>query len=225
MIAVYVNAEGIVASLSENGSIRIYNWNDSKWEVKNEFLFSVDTHTGISEARKNITKMVDNLGECKVFIAKEVAGQLYYVLETNGFSIYELEGNPEQFMNLVWEEEQTQTKSEDKPAKLLITTPEQTEREGVFYINLKKALLSDCTLTSKKILLPFLRTIRFNCLEVDCDHLPRWFETEFQALGLNSTVTKISENHYKVSITTTNNQLNVIGHHNQESEVKINEIV
>lgn len=201
MIAVYVNEEGNTASISEEGIIRIYQKSEEGWNSVSEATFCLGVVKGISEARRIMIEMVQKLEGCNVFVAKEVVGQLYYVLEANGFESFEAEGKPELFLEAIWEEVQS-TKSENVKASETETVSyfEKTDKEGFYFLNLKKALNLDCSISSKKLLLPFLRKKDFSGLDVICDHLPRWFETELSTMGLKSEVIKLKENEYKVSI-------------------------
>jgi len=95
LIAVYVNEEGNTASLNERGCVRIYYKDKSDWSVKSNIPLNLDNLLGITEVRASMKCMVKLLGECRIFVAKEVVGQLYYVLEASGFDTFEAEGRPE----------------------------------------------------------------------------------------------------------------------------------
>ncbi|MDF2944475.1 MAG: anfO [Herbinix sp.] len=208
LIAVFVNDEGNAASLVENGFLRLYTKGAKEWIVKSELPFLLDNRKGLIEVRTFIQQLVKRLDGCTVFVAQQVAGQLYYILEANGFNTYEAEGKPEQFLDSIWEDLQLETARitetvmnlDDNKTRKVERYPIQTEKEGVYYFNLKQALLADCSLTSKKILIPFLRQRHFQALEIICDHVPQWIASELISLELTSTVTLLEENEYKVSI-------------------------
>jgi len=200
MIAVYVNEQGVTALLGEKGVVRIYDKVGHDWQVIREYPFEMEQNQSLSGIRRYLQEMVQKLEGCKVFVAKAVAGQLYYLLEAHGFESFEAEGVPETFLNSVHEAVQQEKKSnaEKKPS------PEEyfntTEEVGVYVVNLKKVLNLDCSLTSKKLLLPFFRKKEFNRVEVFCDHVPRWFETDLPPLQLHSTIVKLNDNEYSVHI-------------------------
>jgi Fe-only nitrogenase accessory protein AnfO len=203
-IAIFLNSEGLTSSPSEEGTIRVYsqNLNTNSWEVTKEFGFSLVKSTSIAELRRAILNMIQRIGDCRIFAAKEVAGQLYSVLEANRFSIYEVEGKPEQFLDSILSSEKEENESAiEKNAQPVICYPEKTNVEGSYFINLKAALNSDPNLTSKKILLSFLKSKDFKVLEIICDHIPKWFDEEFENQGLQSTVSKLDGNEIKVIIT------------------------
>jgi Fe-only nitrogenase accessory protein AnfO len=202
MIAVYVNGEGSSASLKEEGCVKLFSNTGEGWKAVREVPFLVEGTAGVAQMRRAVSEMVEQLKDCHIFVAKEVVGQLYYVLEANGFEAFEAEGKPEEFLNSI--QEAVQTVSEEKKDDVKATPEswfEKTEKEGYYFLNLKKALKLDCALSSKKLLLPFLRSKDFLGLDMICDHLPRWLEDELKILKLNSEVSKLKENEYKVSIT------------------------
>lgn len=202
-IAIFQNSEGLASSLKEEGVIMVYTYDSGSdsWEVTKEFEFSLVKSTSISELRNVILNMIQRIGDCRIFVAREVGGQLYSVLEANRFNIYEAEGKPEQFLKsiLASEEEENRNSIEQRKQPSL-TYPQKTDVEGTYFINLKAALNTDPNLTSKKILLPFLASKNFKVLEVICDHVPKWFNDGFEKQGLLSTVNKLDENEYKVII-------------------------
>ncbi|MDR1608681.1 MAG: hypothetical protein LBT38_09795 [Deltaproteobacteria bacterium] len=71
------------------------------------------------------------------------------------------------------------------PAKTL--QPKKVEprpiRAGHYYLDLKKALLEDPDLSSKKILNPFFKEVKFQKLILKCDHQPRWLPEAAKQLG------------------------------------------
>jgi Fe-only nitrogenase accessory protein AnfO len=203
MIAVYVNEEGTSASLDEKGSVRVYEKDGGAWNVIREIPFDMDTVKGIAVIRRTMIEMVQQLKGCNVFAAKEVIGQLYYVLEANGFESFEAEGIPEEFLSSIQETiDQTAFDKVDTDKPEQVSYFEKTEKDGYYFLNLKKALNLECSLSSKKLLLPFLRQKNFKGLEIFCDHIPRWMETELKALGLVAEIHQLKENEYKVSIIT-----------------------
>ena len=200
MISVYVNEEGVSAASGEKGSIRVYQRMDHKWNVALEMEFNTAHVKSIAEARRTILEMVQKLEGCKVFVAREVVGQLYYVLEANGFECFEAEGYPEEFLDSIWEAFKEEQNEKHEVQEIPVSHIEKKEKEGCYFLNLKKALNLDCNLSSKKLLLPFLRGKDFIELEMICDHLPRWFEQELKVLELKSEVVKLKENEYKVVV-------------------------
>ena len=55
--------------------------------------------------------------------------------------------------------------------------------KGDFSLNMEEILLKNPELTSKKILIPYLKNGEFNRLDVICSHIPKWFHTDIGVLG------------------------------------------
>jgi len=203
-IAVYVNDSGVTSSITSKGSIRIYAKADITWKITDEIPCGIDFTSGLAQVRRNITEIIIKLTDCKVFVAAEIYGQLYYILEANHFNSYEAAGEPELFLDSILENELSETQnassalSDAAPASI---EPEATDQCGIYTIHLKKVLALNPELSSKKVLKPFLQEKKFEVLEVLCDHEPRWFETDLKAMGLSSTAHKTAENEYRISIT------------------------
>ncbi len=204
-ISVFLNSKELTSSPREEGIIRVYTHDSgtNNWLVTTEFEFSPGKATSLIELRSMIANMLQRIGDCRIFAARQVAGQLYSILEANRFSIYEAEGAPEQFLDsLLWSEEASKSSSVETMKQPSIPLPEKTDIPGTYFINLKTALNTDPNLSSKKILLPFITSGNFKVLEVICDHIPKWFDSEFKMHGLSSTVNKLDGNEYKVRIST-----------------------
>lgn len=202
MIAVYINETGNTASMKEQGFVRVYHLEDKEWKVILEFPFHVSINSRISEVRQKVIEMVQKISTCKVFVAKEVVGQLYYILEANGFESFEVEGRPEQFIDSVWHTiEQDSINKSESLCYSQTSYIKATDREGVYMVNLKKVINSDCSLTSKKLLFSFLQQKEFLSLEVICDHIPKWFDIEFPRMGLSYRKDTYHENEMRVYVT------------------------
>ncbi len=199
MIAVYVNESGVTARPGEKGFVRIYEQLKSKWSISMEVPFEPEANSTIAGIRHNLQEMVQKLEGCKVFVANQVAGQLYYVLEAHGFESFEAEGEPEEFLDSIHETVK-QDKSVEEPSSAPKSYFIKQEEEGAYFVDLKSALNMDCSLTSKKLLMPFLKKGEFKRLEVLCDHLPRWFESELAPMKLKMTVVKANEKESRVFI-------------------------
>jgi Fe-only nitrogenase accessory protein AnfO len=197
-IAVLVDNANQAISFNETGIVKLYSQNNGKWEVVKEIVFGLDDLLSINEIRERIRKMAAALEDCKVFVATEVTGVPYAILERLGFNIWNIQGVPAGFLDYIAEQEaRTKTamvKAVEKPI------PVKTGRDGCYYIDLKTILDKDSTLTSKQVLLPFLRNTDFNELEVICEHAPLWFAKEFPGLKLSATTEQLAADKCKVIV-------------------------
>ena len=59
--------------------------------------------------------------------------------------------------------------------------------KGELSINMQAILLTNPSLTSRGLLLPYLRSGEFSSLDIICNHIPRWFDEELENLRLEYT--------------------------------------
>lgn len=201
-IAVLIDKEGMTISIKEKGSVRIFEKNGDSWAIIDEIPCSINFSSGLSEVRKELTELLQKIKDCKIFVATEISGQLYYLLESYGYSSYQIDGKPELYLESVLQAETAEMNriitEKDIPTSEI--KPEPTGDPGVYSINLRKALAMNLDTSSKKILKPFLQENKFEVLEVICDHVPRWFEPDLKAIGFDITILNLCENEYKVII-------------------------
>jgi Fe-only nitrogenase accessory protein AnfO len=187
-IAVMVDGGGQAISFNETGFVKLYSNQSGMWKVSKKMAFEINDLFGMAEIRERIRKMVEALVGCRVFVAAEVTGVPYAILEGMGFNIWKVQGAPAEFLDYIAANEARQKSVALRPAEKL--APVQTEREGCYFIDLKTLLEQDSTLTSKQVLLPFLRYTDFKEVEIICGHVPQWFAKEFPGLKLNVATTE-----------------------------------
>lgn len=201
-IAVLLNNNGETCSWLENGMIKLYKKRDEKWIELKSFEYSISTDTNIINLRKNLSELVEKLDDCKIFVAKEVSGQLFSILEAYFFNVYELNGAPDNFLDSVLISEQKLHGEELLLASQAANKffPEKIDKYGNYTIDLKKLLQEDGTISSKQILIPFLKEEAFESLEVVCDHVPKWFDRELSSMGYNFHTITRKDGNISVSI-------------------------
>lgn len=201
-IAVLLNNNSETCSWLDNGMIKLYKKRDEKWIELKSFKYSISTDTNIINLRKNLSELVEKLDDCKIFVAKEVSGQLFSILEAYFFNVYELNGAPDNFLDSVLISEQKLHREELLLASQAANKffPEKIDKYGNYTIDLKKLLQEDGTISSKQILIPFLKEEAFESLEVVCDHVPKWFDRELSSMGYNFHTITRKDGNISVSI-------------------------
>lgn len=197
-IAVFIGDNGMTLPFNQCGITRVYKKEKDAWEIEKEISFEISDSISMNEIRNNVKNMAESLEQCGVFAAKEVNGIYYTILDGMGFSIWKVEGRPEDFLDVILEDEE-----EEKLKKIeyeVIPSPVKNGSEGNYFIDLKTEIQNNEKYTSKQILLPFFNTVKFNELEVICSHVPPWFQGEFERLNFRSLVEKINENTFKVKV-------------------------
>lgn len=182
-IAVLVNEYEKSISSLEDGIIKVYSKDSSgAWEVEKELSYRINNQSSTVALHKMMAEILEDLGGCRNFAALEIKGILFTYLDGYNFNMWRMNGVPEEFLDYIYEKEKeiAISTSEVVPNMLPIDMG-----DGCYFIDLKKAIENDEKTTSKKILLPFLRNSSFKNLKIFCDHIPRWFKSEFDNLNLS----------------------------------------
>jgi Fe-only nitrogenase accessory protein AnfO len=206
-VAVFLNDKGETTSVNEDGIIKVYSKESGIWEVYEEKIFGFDKSNGMKSVRESLFKIIEFLKDCKVFVASEIMGVTYNILDSNGFNLWEIEGMPKEFLDYVLEETQKeeaeneiQIKSVEVSEEEVMDQPIETEKVGYFYLNLKKLQETKSSISSKQALLPFIRNNTFKELELLCTHVPPWIENFVKEFSFRLDIFKIKSNEYKVII-------------------------
>jgi Fe-only nitrogenase accessory protein AnfO len=197
-IAVLVGKNGETTSLYNKGKIVIYRKKQGSWNVLKEKDFALNEDLDMKDLRKKMAEAIEFLNGCKIIVGRSITGIPYFELEKCLFSIWEFQGKPEEILDHVLEKEEEQEADRDK--KDIQLSPVEISA-GCYRISIKEIQESDTGVTTKQVLLPFLREAVFHSLEVRCNHVPPWLETEFAAGNIFGEIEKISNNEAKIIIT------------------------
>jgi len=191
LIAVLLKDNGETCSWLDKGTINLYKKENKEWIELDSIPFSINIYSNINILRESLSSLIERLNDCRIFIGKEVSGLLFSILDTNNFHIYELSGIPANFLDSILSSEE-----KFESDKLLLTKqsesiflPSKVDTNGNYTINLKNLLPEDRSVTSKQILLPFLKNEKFKTLEVICDHIPKWFDRDLSNMGYDFHIT------------------------------------
>ncbi|HEY8804832.1 MAG TPA: Fe-only nitrogenase accessory protein AnfO [Clostridium sp.] len=199
-IAVFQDNSGKTQSFIEPGIIKVYSRCTGEWKITKEIIFRIDNIGSLKAIRESVRNMAETLGDCKVFVGREIKGLPYNVLDSMGFNTWELTGTPKELLEFVFEKEEEEARYLElakEKAKLPLI---QKIKDGYYFLNLKKIQEHNINLTSKGILLPFFNTTVFYQLEIICGHIPPWFEAEFKKLNLKAESEVISKDEIKVAV-------------------------
>lgn len=203
-IAVLENYNGEIASFLEPGIVKIYTKQDKDWKIKDEIIFSIYKITDVNLIRERIIKMVESLGQCKIFVGKKIGGIPYSILERFGVNSWEITGRPGEFLDHVMEKE------EDEERKLLESSPKCQDRcvcepikigqEGHYFLDLIKIQQQNPNITTKQILVPFFKNQIFSELVINCSHVPKWFEKGLDNFNLKADVQIEEKGRFKITV-------------------------
>lgn len=201
-IAVVLNDSGQTETIHESSVINVYSKEKDQWKAINQFPFTLKGLMVVKAIRENMLYLVETLGECKIIVAKELSGVPNSMLDMSGFTIVEVEGEPEEFLDDVLEriEEYEISLVEAAKEKEINTRPVSPKDDGHYYINLKELQNKNSGVTSKQALLPFLNNTIFHQLEIVCSHAPKWLEEELKRTNMKSTIEMVNPNEYKIVV-------------------------
>lgn len=208
-IAVFVSESGETAVLPASGWVRVYRkYRPLGWRLDREKVIAVEDGLSLQSLRQEMYKVIEFLGNCKIFVGASVVGVPYFILDQAGFSIWEYPGRPSEFLDYIQateEENQIASVEAAQQAKEagtsnLVPAPTKLE-DGKYFLSLKEIQENNSGFSSKQALLPFLRQGEFYELELLCSHVPPWLEMEIADKRYQAEVHKISSNELKMCIT------------------------
>jgi len=198
-IAVYVGENGETASFYEKGRIAVYRKKKAQWSVLREKDFILDQNLGLKELRCKMREALFFINGCRIFVGLSITGLLFFELEKSNFSIWEFAGRPAEFLDhILAREEEAAIQKTDQPG--LKSAPVEISG-GRYRVSLKEIQENNMGLTSKQVLLPFLRKGDFFVLEVICSHFPPWLEAEIMSGNLACQTEKSGQNEIKIILT------------------------
>ena len=184
-IAVVENNNQKTSSIFEPGFIAIYEEEGGEWRVLNRFENEVCNAKGIAAVRTAVADTIKQLGDVKIVVASEIPGIAFGTFQAAGFEIFLVENSVLDVLDSVKKEMlEVIEERKEKPRKFdIMQFLEPGTSKGDFSINIEEILLKNPELTSKKILIPYLKKGEFNRLDVICSHIPKWFITDLGVLG------------------------------------------
>lgn len=199
-IAVCMDENGVTSSLYEGNKLVIYRKKQGFWTVVGEKAISLEQKGGMAGLRRQLGEIGLFLDSCKVVVGKAIVGMPYFELEKMQCSIWEFEGEPLSFLDYVLEKEEEKLAASQLPAVQTIPVPVEREN-GDYYISIKEVQESGNGITSKQVLMGFLRQGNFYSLEVLCNHIPPWLEADLKEGPLVGRIEKKSATETHVYIT------------------------
>ncbi|WP_424358936.1 Fe-only nitrogenase accessory AnfO family protein [Methanocella sp. MCL-LM] len=198
-VAVFLDAEGTSASLSDPGKVVVYRRANGSWEIDREKQFSIGHARGMRELRLGMSDMLQFLAGCKIIVTRSATGVPYFELEKGGCSVWEITGRPEEFLDQVWQDEERENLAVEPEAPAAIPVPEETS-PGHYFISIKAMQEKNAGVSSKQVLLQFVLAGNFKSLAVVCSHVPPWIEAEALRAGLAVETEKLGKSEFKVRV-------------------------
>ncbi|AEG61648.1 Fe-only nitrogenase accessory AnfO family protein [Desulforamulus ruminis] len=199
-IAVYLGDNGKPTSLYEKGTLAVYQRRQGQWNIIRQKDFCPQENLGMKDLRQKMKDMIVFLESCKTLVGSSVTGIPYFELEKAHCSIWEYQGSPLEFLDYIMEKEEAEQLQREQQKVVTLPVPVETFH-GCYRISLKEIQEQNTGFTSKQALLPFIRKGNFFSLEVLCNHIPPWLETEIQIGSLQGRSEVMGKNEIKLTIT------------------------
>lgn len=202
-IAVVENDNEKTSSIFEPGFIAVYEEDDREWKVLHRFENKVCNAKGMAAVRTAVADTIKQLDDVKVIVASEIPGIASGTFQAAGFDIFLVENSVLNILDSIKKEMLEAIEERQKePSKFDVTQfLEPGMNKGDFLINIEKVMFKNPDLTSKKILIPYLKNGEFNRLDVICSHLPKWFVTDLDAFGFKYEIVSDLPNRKTVRVT------------------------
>lgn len=184
-IAVVENEKQKASSIFEPGFIAIYEEDDGEWKVLTRFDNKVCNAKGMAAVRTAVADTIEQLGYVKIIVASEIPGIASGTFQAAGFDIFLVENSVLNVLDSIKKEvlEAIEERQKEPPKFDITQFLEPGVSKGDFSINIEEIMFKNPELTSKKILIPYLKNGEFNRLDVICSHIPKWFFTDLGAMG------------------------------------------
>lgn len=195
-ISFFLNENEEISSFQNSEKIAIYEKKD-KWIKKQEIKTNINEFNTMQSLRKYFVDLVNELDDCKIVVVEKAQGIPYGVFYEADYSIWELSGTPEEFLDMIIEGEkrhdvEIKTNENESVAKKI--------EDGYFLIDLNELQFTKPELTSKKAIIPFLEKEVFDVLEVICCHIPPWLIEKEKKNEISMEVSKLKKNEYKLLV-------------------------
>ncbi len=186
-IAVYVDSFGNSADIFGKGHIEVFEKHAGCWHKFQQQEFDVNEEMNLDEIRSSAFNLSEKLADCRVLVLKSIPGVLQAFFEGCGFKLWKMTGAPDTHFDFI-EDYHFKKEASGKECYELFTE----EKKGIFTVDMNKLLTNNKALTSRSLLIPFIKNNQFLKLSVVCNHIPKWFTKELPALGFDWTEEKLS---------------------------------
>lgn len=195
-IAVFLEEKDTISSFEEAKYVKIFTKDQYVWKVKKVILINrTSGEKGIIEIRKEYRRLLKEMDDCKILVVTKAFGIPYSVFYMEDFSIWELEGNPLDFLDEIIASEQEQeelSEQEQEVAKKL--------GEGYYFIDLQELELTNPEISSKKAIIPYLNKEDVKKVGVHCCHVPPWLIKERDNGTIDMEIEEVKRNDFNVII-------------------------
>jgi Fe-only nitrogenase accessory protein AnfO len=189
-IAVLSGAGG-GAPFYEKSLIMMVSDSRGSWESERTIGFEpfrLDGSDALAEIHRRMQHLIGEIGECRAFVADEIKGIPFAILDSEGFFIWQMEGEPADLYDHIRKTlKERESAGSGKGCSCgggngAVPVPEKIA-DGEYFIDLDR-FLKEGIFNSKEILVPFIQDVSFTRFNIICDHVPHWLEKDYSLFGM-----------------------------------------
>ncbi len=186
MIAVILDEGGHLAEIKNARVISVFRKSGQIWAKQNEVILPELYQSGMADARRKLDGVRKELKDCKIIAGKSITGLVYNVFSQAGFIISELDYFDISVLDGLYSDivKEIEALNAEPEVGNIPTAPVETETKGNYFFDFGLLKNSGLPYSSKSTILLFLNSVRFNQLEILCDHVMPWFEFEMKKRNL-----------------------------------------
>ncbi|KXS56571.1 MAG: hypothetical protein AMR96_01935 [Candidatus Adiutrix intracellularis] len=181
-IAVFFNAQKLLAGPSTATEVVIYSRGDREWLPAAQYTFNLVGCNKLAQFHERLGALVTKLGTCRIIIGARDNGVSYSILNKLDFNICQLDlfevNSLEYVRTRVLNALKKAAAEKDGPVVTFI----KELSPGHFFLDLTEAKQQWPQFTSRGVLSDFFESTIFEELSLKCDHTPRWLN-DFIALA------------------------------------------
>jgi hypothetical protein len=169
-VAVLVDEQGMTTSPGQPGWVKVFSRDGQQWREVMQLPFTIAADLTLNDIRQQTLALLARLPGCRHFVARDIRGALLAWLDGNGLTLWQGSGRPEGFLSRIADEYPPAPPPATSRAVNVVD-----EGDGIYRLDLLAALEQGGAHTSKHLLVPLFAREDFKCIEIHCDHVPKWF--------------------------------------------------
>lgn len=195
-IGVFLQEKEVISSFEEAKYVKIFEKDNNVWKAKKSIIINRNSGAkGIREIREEYKKLVDQMEECKIIVVNKAFGIPYSVFYMEDFSIWELKGDPLNYLDEIVKKEIEQETMEEQKKEI-----GKKIKEGHYFIDLLELEITNPEMSSKKAIIPYMKQEDIKKIDIHCCHVPPWLIKEKNKGNIEMDIEEIKANDFNVSI-------------------------
>ena len=199
-MCVCMNEENALTDIFGACSLGVYE-SEQQWSLIQRIPLGSLKNKVAAEVRKYTQEICILMKEVEsnLLIGTEILGLPYQILNQNGIILCEADTVSDQLFEEIYEDFYCEENQIQESLSQVLASPICVSEDGCYFFNFDQAIKAHPDLSSKKMLIPFLKTTFFESLTILCSHIMPWLEFYVEQNGLVME-SNHEEGHYMVHI-------------------------